>query len=75
MPDVVAHGKKPDVRACALCHYPNGKGRPENAPVAGYAPAYFIQQMLDFRNGDRKSSDPKKANTNAMIVIREGDDR
>jgi len=69
MPDVVAHGKKPDVRACALCHYPNGKGRPENAPVTGYAPAYFIQQMLDFRHGDRKSADPKKGNTNAMIVF------
>src|SRR3954453_12252688 len=23
MPDVVAHGKKPDVFACSLCHYPN----------------------------------------------------
>ena len=32
MPDVVAHGRRPDVRACSLCHYPNGKGRPENAP-------------------------------------------
>ena len=69
MPDVVAHGKKPDVRACSLCHYPNGKGRPENASVNGYAPSYFIQQMMDFRNGDRKSADPKKANTNAMIVF------
>ncbi|HLX42757.1 MAG TPA: c-type cytochrome [Bryobacteraceae bacterium] len=69
MPDIVAHGKKPDVRACALCHYPNGKGRPENAPVTGYAPSYFIQTMLDFRNGDRKSADPKKANTNAMILF------
>jgi cytochrome c553 len=69
MPDVVAHGKKPDVRACSLCHYPNGKGRPENAPVTGYAPQYFIQTMLDFRNGDRKSADPKKANTNAMVVF------
>jgi len=25
MPDVVAHGKKPDVWACGLCHYPNSK--------------------------------------------------
>src|SRR5579872_2936884 len=31
MPEVVSHGRKPDVRACGLCHYPNGKGRPENA--------------------------------------------
>ena len=67
MPDVVAHGRKPDVRACSLCHYPNGKGRPENAPVAGYPTSYFIQQMMDFKNGLRKSSDPKKANTNLMI--------
>ena len=59
----------PEVRACALCHYPNGKGRAENAPIAGYPVAYFIQQMNDFKNGNRKSADPKKANTNAMIAI------
>src|SRR5690348_1947342 len=69
MPEVVAHGRKPDVRACSLCHYPNGKGRAENAPIAGYPVPYFIQQMSDFRNGARKSADPKKANTNAMIGI------
>ena len=72
MPDIVAHGKKPDVRACALCHYPNGKGRPENAGVAGLPVAYFIQQMNDFRNGNRKSAEPRKANTNAMITIAKG---
>ena len=69
MPDIVAHGRRPDVRACALCHYPNGKGRSENAPIVGYPAAYFIQQMADFKNGNRKSSDPKKANTNVMIAI------
>ncbi len=72
MPDVVAHGKKPDVRACSLCHYPNGKGRPENAPVSGYPAAYFIQQMNDFKNGLRKSADPKKANANLMIGFAKG---
>ena len=35
MPDVVVHGSQPHVRGCAMCHMPNGKGRPENAPVAG----------------------------------------
>src|SRR4029077_7178853 len=69
MPEIVAHGRKPDVRACALCHYPNGKGRAENAPIAGYPPAYFIQQMAEFKNGNRKSADPRKANTNVMIAI------
>ncbi len=69
MPEIVAHGRRPDVRACALCHYPNGKGRAENAGISGLPVAYFIQQMNDFRNGNRKSADPRKANTNAMIAI------
>src|SRR5262245_38385559 len=49
MPDIVAHGKRADnVIACALCHYPNGKGRAENAPVSGLPVSYFIQTMNDF---------------------------
>jgi cytochrome c553 len=69
MPDIVAHGKRPDARACGLCHYPNGKGRQENAGVSGLPVSYFIQTMNDFRNGLRKSAEPRKANTNAMITI------
>jgi cytochrome c553 len=69
MPPVVASGRRPDVRACSLCHYPNGKGRPENAGVAGLPRSYFLQTMADFRSGDRKSADARKANTNIMITI------
>ena len=69
MPDVVAHGRRPDARACSLCHYPNGKGRPENAGVAGLPVTYFRQTMADFKNGARKSAEPRKANTNVMIAI------
>jgi cytochrome c553 len=72
MPEVVAKGRRPDVRACGLCHYPNGKGRPENAGVAGLPVSYFIQQMHDFRNDVRKSGEPRKANTNVMITIAKG---
>jgi cytochrome c553 len=72
MPEVVAHGKRPDVRACSLCHYPNGKGRPENAGVAGLPYSYFIQTMEDFRKDARKSADSRKANTNVMITIAKG---
>jgi cytochrome c553 len=68
MPDIVAHGKRPDVRACSLCHYPNGKGRPENAGVSGLPVAYFVQTMADFKTGARKSADTRKANTNLMIA-------
>ena len=67
MPDIVAHGHKPDVRACSLCHYPNGKGRPENAGVAGLPYSYILQTMSDFKNGARRNADPRKANTNIMI--------
>jgi cytochrome c553 len=67
MPDVVAHGKKPEVWACGLCHYPNGKGRQENAGVSGLPVSYFIQTMHDFKDGLRKSAEPRKNNTNLMI--------
>ncbi len=67
MPEIVAHGHKPDVRACALCHYPNGKGRPENAGIAGLPYEYFLQTMMDFKNGARISADPRKPNTYFMI--------
>jgi cytochrome c553 len=70
MPDIVAHGKRADnVIACSLCHYPNGKGRAENAPVSGLNVAYFIQTMNDFKSGARKSSDPKKANAARMAAF------
>ncbi len=72
MPDVIAHGRRPDVRACSLCHYPNGKGRPENAGVSGLPVSYFLQTMADFRSGVRKSGEPRKANTNLMITIAKG---
>jgi cytochrome c553 len=55
------------VWACGLCHYPNGKGRQENAGVAGLPVSYFIQTMYDFRNGLRKSAEPRKNNTNLMV--------
>jgi cytochrome c553 len=69
MPDVVAHGRKPAVWACSLCHYPNGKGRPENAGISGLSVDYFLHQMNEFRDGLRKSADSRKTNTNLMGSI------
>jgi cytochrome c553 len=68
MPDVVRRGREA-VRACGLCHLADGSGRPENAPVNSLHPAYFIQQMDDFKNGLRRSADPRKSNTNLMAAI------
>ena len=67
MPDAVAHGRRPEMRACGFCHLVNGQGRPENAGLAGLPAAYIIQQMADFKSGERKSSEPKMGPPNAMI--------
>jgi len=72
MPDIVANGRYPDVWACSLCHYPNGKGRPENAGIAGLPREYFIQQLNDFRANLRKSAQPRKFNTSLMVTIAQG---
>ncbi len=67
MPASVAHGRRPEMRACGFCHLVNGQGRPENASLAGLPAAYIIQQMADFKNGDRKSAEPRMGPPNAMI--------
>lgn len=67
MPDVVAHGHKPDVRACSFCHYPNGKGRPVNTNLTGLPYNYILHTLADFRNGARTSADDRKGNTQLMI--------
>lgn len=67
MPEIVAHGRAPAIWACARCHYPNGKGRPENAGIAGLPVEYFIEQLQAFRNGERVTSDPRKPNTKMMV--------
>ena len=67
MPSVVAIGREQaGIWACSLCHYPNGKGRPENAGIAGLNRDYFIQQLHDFKNGARQSADARKPNNPIM---------
>ncbi len=73
MPPIIkvgpAAGTGNTARGCGSCHLPNGKGRPENAPPAGLPVAYFMRQLHDFRNGLRRSADPRKPNTNTMIEL------
>ena len=69
MPDIVAHGRKPDVFACGYCHLPNGQGRPENASLAGQPAEYIVQQVADMRRGLRKSSTDKMGSINAMMGV------
>src|SRR5579862_4734236 len=67
MPEVVAHGRKPSVQACGYCHLPNGQGRPENASLAGLSADYITQQLTDYRNGLRRSSEPRMGPPAGMI--------
>jgi len=55
LPDIVAHGQKPHVIACILCHLPNGNGHPESASISGLTVPYIIEQMHAFKNGDREN--------------------
>lgn len=82
MPDVIRYplkgpgefsGESLDTNwSCGLCHLPNGKGRPENAPPAGQPAAYILQQLDDFANGLRYTWDPRKRNTPLMIQMAQG---
>jgi cytochrome c553 len=68
MPEIVSHGRQPEVYACAYCHLPNGQGRPENSSLAGLSAAYIVQQLADFKNGARKSSDPDLMPVSYMVA-------
>jgi cytochrome c553 len=67
MPDIVARGRKPHVRACGYCHRAEGTGGPENSSLAGLPAAYIIQQMADYKSGARKFSGPQRSPPLLMI--------
>jgi cytochrome c553 len=69
MPEVVVHGKKPDVLACGYCHRAEGTGGPENTSLAGLPAVYILQQMADFKSGARKTSVPERGPPKAMIAL------
>jgi len=71
LPEVVAHGRKPDVFACAWCHRSAALGGPDNANLAGLPASYIVQQMADFRSGARTTSVPKR-NIQGMIAVAKG---
>ena len=65
--DTVELGKKiyrggiaeKNVPACAACHSANGAGLPAQYPrLAGQHQTYTAAQLISFRNGTRKNSEP-----------------
>jgi len=55
VPDVVAHGGGPNVRACATCHGLKGAGFPQTSHLAGLTAGYISLQMADFRSAAQRS--------------------
>jgi len=60
VPEVVTHGRPPVARPCYSCHMLNGKGKPENAPIAGLAKDYILRQLHEFKSGVRDTADIHK---------------
>jgi len=70
MPKIVAEGDDGrGIVACSLCHYPNGKGRSENASPAGLPKEYIVRQLQNMKNDQRASAERRKANTQAMVTF------
>ena len=69
MPEIVAHGRLPDVRACGSCHRVEGTGGPENASLAGLPASYIAQQMADYKSGARKFAGPQRSPVLLMTAI------
>ncbi len=68
MPRIIAAGDPArEITACAACHYPNGKGRPQNANLAGLNAAYMARQLREMKAGTRKSAEPRKHNAQQMV--------
>ncbi|HET7086726.1 MAG TPA: c-type cytochrome [Rhizomicrobium sp.] len=68
MPRLVAAGDAArGITACAACHYPNGKGRPQNAGIAGLNADYLARQLREMKAGLRKSAEPRKHNAQQMV--------
>ena len=61
VPQIVRSGASDKGFACGSCHLFAGYGHPESANLAGLSTDYLVQQMADFKSGDR--IDPARMNT------------
>src|ERR1043166_9062067 len=49
-PIVAASDAARGITACAGCHNPNGRGRPQNANIAGLNADYLLRQLQDMKD-------------------------
>lgn len=60
VPQIVRSGASDKGFACGSCHLFTGYGHPESANLAGLSADFIVQQMADFKSGDR--IDPARMN-------------
>lgn len=53
-PAIVTNGRPNAVIACAFCHLPDGRGRPENATLGGLPADYIVRQVEAIKAGTRR---------------------
>jgi cytochrome c553 len=53
VPEIVSHGARDNVRACAQCHGFAGLGHPESSHLAGLPADYILRQLAEFKSGTR----------------------
>ncbi len=75
LPDVVADGAGPNVRACAACHLTSGSGHPESSHLSGLPVEYMLKQMADFASGARVDHSPNNWMNEFAPAISEEDSR
>ena len=68
-PAVVVKGDGNARMACGACHLMSGLGHPESANLAGLNADYIVQQIKDFRSGERV--DPMRMSGIAKAVTDE----
>ena len=68
MPQVVAQGRRPNMRPCGVCHRPEGIGGPENASLAGLPEEYLLRQIQDYRSGARSTAVAARAHLFRMVA-------
>ena len=66
VPQIVRSGASDKGFACGSCHLFAGYGHPESAYLAGLSADYLVQQMADFKSGDR--TDPARMNAIAQAT-------
>jgi cytochrome c553 len=70
-PQIVREGVEGN-GTCMGCHTTTGRGAPQSAPLAGLPPAYFMQQVVNFKTGARGSAyRPNMAGFAARLSIEE----